>query len=877
MMTLRDVRLQRHYDPAHDGTDLINEFYLPCLSVSNRYDRISPYFSSALLKSFSVGLHYLFANGGKIRFIFSYQLDQSDREDIEEGYRKKRNQRAESIDTKSALLASDFEVANLGYLIEHGLADVKIAFRVREEASILHIKSGLFSDCEGNKVYFSGSGNETIKGTRLNAEEFTIFASYLSEEQKQDTEFGENQFNLIWNNEYSSSVRTFYPIGNLFEKLKSFSKGKIFLSREEFCNANDCVFIDIDKEKGNILLSDLTINKVLGNRYVLQNYVGGKWIEISQGQYRIFPLSLHILRDKVIRRLEQNKISLILSSLAEEYLNIHNLEISQRINLGLAIKENREQELWGKSYSEFASVVNNERQARLKDRQRQNAFYHYQMISSMDFSVPGTGKTYISYGLFSYLSSKKINKCTNLVVFGPLNCFKAWKEEGKAIFGNKRELLIFDITQHRYDYRKALSQNKYSLYLFNYDFLGNGNERINEKIKILSEEVLSEKTRLVFDEIHKLKSLEGVTSNNFFRLINDCKDKPIYRLALTGTPLPNSFCDLYNYLKLLYTDDIEQSFSMLSPSRLKASDGNPICAEKTINSLLPYFVRTTKKELNVPLPDPDDFDSLCVATTEAEDKLYQLIWKYIQNPLLKYIRLIQASSNPLLLKRKISIEEMEKLYDEDNKQDFVSLNSEESSLPEDKLDQILEQVKISSKRQATILKIQTLVSKGRKVLVWCLFIGTIDYLSSALAALGIRCTTICGRDDVFIRDNKINGFKYSDIQVLITNPNTLAESVSLHRVCHDAIYLEYGFNLTYRLQSKDRINRVGLKPDIHTHYYYSISKSSSFFGPIDNLILERLNRKAERMLSTIESGKLAVIGDRESRIEDIKYILRKEI
>lgn len=875
MMTLRDVHLQRHYDPAHDGTDLIKEFYLPCLSVSNRYDRISPYFSSALLKSFSIGLHYLFANGGKIRFIFSYQLDQSDRENIEEGYRKRRNQRAESIDSRSSLLASDFEVANLGYLIEHGLADVKIAFRVREEASILHIKSGLFSDKEGNKVYFSGSGNETINGTRLNAEEFTVFASYLSEEQKQDTEFGENQFNLIWNNEYSSSVRTFYPIGNLFEKLKSFSKGKIFHSKDEFCNANDCVFIDIDKEKGCILLSDLTIKQLLGNRFVLQTYRTDNWVVISKGQYRISRLSLHILRDLVIRHLEQSKVAFVLSSSAEEYLNKHNLDLSQRVNLGLAIKENREQELWGGRYAEFSNVVNNERQARLKERQRQNAFYHYNRISSMDFSVPGTGKTYISYGLFAYLSSKKINQCTSLVVFGPLNCFKAWKEEGKAIFGNKRELLIFDLTQHRDDYKKTLARNKYSLYLFNYDFLGNGNDWINEKIKVLSEEVLSDKTMVVFDEIHKLKSLDGVTSRNFIRLMNDCKDKPVYRLALTGTPLPNSFCDLFNYLRLLYTDDIEQSFSMLSPSRLKASDGNPFVAEKTINSLLPYFVRTTKKELNVPLPDPDDNDSLCVTPTEGEEKLYQLIWKYIQNPLLKYIRLIQASSNPLLLKRRISMEEMDRLYDDDNKQDFGHLNLEESSLPEDELNQILEQGKIASKRQATIDKIKTLVSQGRKVLVWCLFIDTIDYLSSALTSFGIRCTTICGRDDVFLRDNKINDFKYSGTQVLITNPNTLAESVSLHRVCHDAIYLEYGFNLTYRLQSKDRINRVGLEQGTHTHYYYAISKSCSLLGPIDNLILDRLNRKAERRLSTIESGKLAVIGDKESRIEDIKYILSK--
>lgn len=68
------------------------------------------------------------------------------------------------------------------------------------------------------------------------------------------------------------------------------------------------------------------------------------------------------------------------------------------------------------------------------------------------------------------------------------------------------------------------------------------------------------------------------------------------------------------------------------------------------------------------------------------------------------------------------MEEMDRLYDDDNKQDFGHLNLEESSLPEDELNQILEQVKIASKRQATIDKIKTLVSQGRKVLVWCLLL-----------------------------------------------------------------------------------------------------------------------------------------------------------
>ena len=104
----------------------------------------------------------------------------------------------------------------------------------------------------------------------------------------------------------------------------------------------------------------------------------------------------------------------------------------------------------------------------------------------------------------------------------------------------------------------------------------------------------------------------------------------------------------------------------------------------------------------------------------------------------------------------------------------------------------------------------------------------------------------------------------------------MAESVSLHKVCHDAIYLEYGFNLTYMLQSKDRIHRVGLQPGTHTHYYYAITDNDGLNkGSIDGLIIIRLSMKTNRMLSVIESGKLGVIGDTGSEMDDIRYILNK--
>jgi len=91
---------------------------------------------------------------------------------------------------------------------------------------------------------------------------------------------------------------------------------------------------------------------------------------------------------------------------------------------------------------------------------------------------------------------------------------------------------------------------------------------------------------------------------------------------------------------------------------------------------------------------------------------------------------------------------------------------------------------------------------------------------------------------------------------LITNPHTLAESVSLHKSCHDAIYFEYSYNLVHLLQSKDRIHRLGLPDDQYTQYYYLqqqfITDMDEPFS-LDARILTRLYEKEQIMLNAIEA------------------------
>lgn len=862
---LEILNLKKTYDPSIDGTDLVKDFYIPCLTSSVRYDRISAYFSSAVLQMFSKGLINFFNNDGHARFIFSCQIDPVEMNNISEGYKKKMDLMSSELDD---CILQDYEVANLSYLIAHNYVEVKIAFMIKDISAIMHIKSGIFEDTNKKHVFFEGSGNETKYGVLKNAETFMVFNDF--EAPNEYVINGIERFEKIWDNTYSpSTIRSEFPTGKLFEKLISFNKERLFNSNEEFMRYNNCVYIDIDTEKKIILLSDYTKEERLKKHYILSNQFPNKCSHLSENLYLINTLNLYSIKEVIIQRLKKFKIHYILSPSTICFIEENDLELEKRKKLGLSIKNNENADLWNGLFEKFKYIVNSSMIARLKDKQMSNAFYHYMMKSSLDFSVPGTGKTYISYGLFTYLYSNidKSQECNHMVVFGPLNCFKAWKDERKNIYGENNLFKIFDITQFRDNFETEIKKNLYHIYLINYDFINNDN-----KIELLSKFLLNNRTFVVFDEIHKLKNTNGVRANLFLKMFENCHSKPIYKLALTGTPIPNSFLDVSNYLKLLYPEDLQNTLIKLSDNRLKQGDNNPLIAKEISETLQPFFVRTTKNDLQIPKPLDDDITTLSVMPSQDEQKLFDAIWKNCNNPLLKFIRLIQASSNPKLLLNKINSEELKELY-EQNDIDFSNeLIQKQDVIPEE-ISSLVQKIGVSSKTKATINQIEKLVyNNGQKILVWCLFIDTIDFISNTLSSKGIKVITITGKDNPFIRENKIDSFKSGQIDVLITNPNTLAESVSLHKICHNAIYLEFGFNLTYLLQSKDRIHRVGLKQTDITKYYFAITTNNYKRGSIDTYIYNKLKMKEDRMKAVIESNALTFVPTENEKDEILEII-----
>lgn len=204
----------------------------------------------------------------------------------------------------------------------------------------------------------------------------------------------------------------------------------------------------------------------------------------------------------------------------------------------------------------------------------------------------------------------------------------------------------------------------------------------------------------------------------------------------------------------------------------------------------------------------------------------------------RLLRMMQAATNPNLLT--IPLKNFASLEGFDS--DAVAENS---SLIADVLQYSANETPAKFIKAKEI--IEDIISGGGKVVVWAIYIKNILDFEEYLLKCGIPCKTLYGatpvatgdedEDEVETREKIIAEFHKPDsaFKVIIANPFAVSESISLHKACHNAIYMERSFNAAHFIQSKDRIHRYGLKPGTVTNYYYLLSEDS-----VDEVIHSRL-------------------------------------
>ena len=857
---LRDLQRKIKFSYNSMVDNISEDFYNIVLKQSIRYKRVSGYFSCKALSMYADGLDSIDENNGYVQFIISQNISQDDFDEIQRGYKERsKNELLTSMDKQ--------RLGNLAYLISQGKADVKFAL---VKNGLFHTKWGMFEDSEGDVLYFNGSLNETANAIENNFDSFDVDFSWdISSNVRNRINQKKEEFDKLWNNS-CPGVKVIDATKIIYPLLQEFDMGCIQKIQNTDSNS---IFFDMDDERFFFIDksdNEITLKKSFKSKFT--SYVDDKGYPSFRRDltYRDIEKIINLAEKQAIKW----DINFIVSSRIKSYINSQKYTIEEYRKSGLTLKN--QDSRWQDEYEEFKSIVQLEVTRPLKELQLRSAMYMLTQKRAANFSVPGAGKTTMLLGVYAYLNSlKKGQLIKRLLVICPINAFMSWQEEFKKVFGDKKELNVLTVHDEKINGNILAFESQWSranLILVNYESLPKFNDSI---IKCLS---VNSETMLVFDEVHRIK---GIDAKRALSALNIC-DKVDYRYVLTGTPIPNSYLDIYNFLHILFKNEYSSYFGF-EKNRLKNPDELDI--EEINDKLRPYFWRTSKEDLGVPKADPDNI--ITVAPSPEQLRLAKIIYTNLQNPLAILIRLIQLSTNPELINKSINYNDLGfSEYDNMDNDSYDQISSNlRKELENGIKDAIIGEVKNwdlekvnSPKFDAGIKLVIDIVRKNKKVVVWGLFVDTLKKITKTLREIGINTELIYGGTPREERDRIINIFKENtnQIQVLVSNPNTLGESVSLHTVVHDAIYFEFNYNLTFMLQSRDRIHRLGLLENEHTRYYYLMTVSDmEIYNFIDQKIYNKLIEKETRMRDAID-GEYLIPEFSDDEVYEMKRIIESE-
>ena len=491
----------------------------------------------------------------------------------------------------------------------------------------------------------------------------------------------------------------------------------------------------------------------------------------------------------------------------------------------------------------------------LRDFQQRDLAKLLDLSHGANFSVPGAGKTTVTYAL--YEAERLRGRFQRLLVVAPLSAFEAWETEAERCFDSPPAVRRFDGT---------IPWDSEVL-LINYQKLK------DPYFDQLTAWALEARTQIVLDEAHRMKRGQyGEWGRACLQLAHVAERRDI----LTGTPAPHSPSDFIALLDYLWPN---QARSIL-PATALHPDPPPGAMELVNDALDSLFVRTTKIELGLDPPhlrvelvdleglQADIYDALRnryagMSDLSREDRTMLAQMGEVT------MYLLEAATNPGLLAGRTP------------DQGAIPFRYPSLAIPAgSSLAELIDRYhrhEIPIKFKKLALMVEENAAQGRKTLVWSNFVGNLLSLERLLArhkpALvygGVPSFSGPVRDGVRTREGELARFRSDpDCLVLLANPAALGEGVSLHEVCHDAIYVERTFNAGQYLQSVDRIHRLGLSPDTETRVTFLMTR-----GTIDERVDERVALKAQRLGAMLDDPDLVTMAlpDEEEYGEAIEDI-----
>ena len=525
-------------------------------------------------------------------------------------------------------------------------------------------------------------------------------------------------------------------------------------------------------------------------------------------------------------------------------------------------------------------------QRRLLDHQKQGLIHGLTAVNAANFSVPGSGKTATTLAVAAvHLQAGTIDL---IIVVGPLSCFKPWESEAAAALpGILTPVRVRGSREQRRELYESVQPQQ--VLLLSYATAAADRSRLTNLCD-------SFKTMLVVDESHRIKRFRGgVWAPALHEIANHAR----VRIILSGTPMPQSGRDLYSQLSVLWP-----SAELTGPRDTFAAEVDRDFGQ-VLQRIRPFLTRTPKEALGL---RPYEVVRHEVALRDTQKDVYDLIMSGFRRRIERAdlwtdkieslrrgrpIRLLQAATNP------------NTLNDVDNYYRLPRLENPNPTLME-RLATYGDR-ETPAKFEVALEIINPIIESGGKVVCWSNFISNLDQFAKYVRdRLSVPVFQVDGRipvgdeaeyDDpgpgngrpreLETRENIIDRFLgAAGSAVLVTNPASCSESISLHHGCHNAIYLDRTYDGALFLQSVDRIHRLGLSPDARVSIH--IMRSTIDGRPtVDHLVEASLQRKEDRMRRLLEGAELAPLaqptdpstaaeGDKEDLEELLRYLIGEE-
>ena len=425
------------------------------------------------------------------------------------------------------------------------------------------------------------------------------------------------------------------------------------------------------------------------------------------------------------------------------------------------------------------------------------------------FFEQGLGKTKVAIDIVVNWLNKKT--CDTVIIFTKKHLVKNWIDEFKLHSSISPSVLAQNTRDNYYLFNSSVK-----VLIAHYEV---ANKEL-ERIKLFGK---ARDINTILDESQKLKNPNSKITKTFYEIRTAFKQ----RIILTGTPAANRPYDIWSQIffldggKALGCDFTEfKSETDISKANLAENNKTNYTQklDSVFNKIKHFCIRETKLNCGIELPGKSIINILCEAEPE-QNRIYNrakkelliirndfknLTEENLDNVLKRLLRLVQISSNPILITKD---------YD-----------------------------RVPGKVQELLTLIEIIKSKKEKVIVWTNFIENCGQLKKYLK--NMTPVLYHGRMTYENRQISLDKFKFKEeVKCLIATPASAKEGLTLTHA-NNTIFFDRGFSLDDYLQAQDRVHRISQKK--HVKIYNLIMENT-----VDEWVNELLNLKEAASRFTI--------------------------